>query len=159
MWKFAFPGLGIVAAGAIFAAFACPHNSLSSSVWSQIPGAPWAKYPGARRLAAILFLAVGIGSTLGILLVSHNKYYTLATAEKTGNVRVVEGVVTNFTPMPVDGHAMESFCVEKTCFQYSDHVFTGGFNNTSSQGGPIRAGLPVRVTYYGRRIVKLEIGK
>ena len=52
---------------------------------------------------------------------------------------------------------MERFCVSGTCFEYSDYVVTGGFNNTSSHGGPIRAGLPVRVSHVGDRIVKLEI--
>jgi hypothetical protein len=32
-----------------------------------------------------------------------------------------------------------------------------GFNNTSSHGGPIREGLPVRVSYVGNTILKLEI--
>jgi len=72
---------------------------------------------------------------------------------------VVEGTVSRFVPMPVTGHAMERFCVHDTCFEYSDFVITSGFNNTSSHGGPIREGLPVRVTFVGNKIVKLEITK
>jgi hypothetical protein len=52
---------------------------------------------------------------------------------------------------------MESFCVSGVCFRYSDYVVTAGFNQTSSHGGPIRDGLPVRVTYIGNTIVKLEV--
>jgi len=78
---------------------------------------------------------------------------------QTGRVNVVEGIVTNFDPMPYGGHKNESFCVARTCFHYSDFDFTGGgFNNTSSHGGPIRPGLPVRVTYVDGTIVRLQIG-
>ena len=59
--------------------------------------------------------------------------------------------------MPVSGHAMEHFCVRQACFEYSDFVITAGFNNTASYGGPIRDGLPVRVTYVGNAIAKLEV--
>ncbi|MEO7576992.1 MAG: hypothetical protein ABIT83_05210, partial [Massilia sp.] len=65
--------------------------------------------------------------------------------------------VADFVPMPAAGHAMERFCVQQACFSYSDFVIGGGFNNTASHGGPIRAGLPVRVTYVDGDIVKLEI--
>lgn len=85
----------------------------------------------------------------------------------TGNVapKVIAGPVRDFVPMPATGHAMERFCVRTACFQYSDYVLTGGFNNTSSHGGPIKEGRSVRVTYLeypswpGNVIVKLEIEK
>lgn len=32
-----------------------------------------------------------------------------------------------------------------------------GFNQIASHGGPIRAGLPLRVTYYDGQILRLEI--
>jgi hypothetical protein len=76
---------------------------------------------------------------------------------------VVTGNVSGFIPMPYGGHALERFCVQDACFEYSDYVNTGGFNHTSSHGGPIKDGLPVRVTYLkypnfpGNLIVKLEL--
>jgi hypothetical protein len=73
--------------------------------------------------------------------------------------RVVEGVVTDFRPMPWSGHGMERFCVQGRCFEYSDYVVTAGFNNTSTNGGPIREGLAVRVTYVDDEITKLEIAR
>jgi len=67
-------------------------------------------------------------------------------------------VVTRFKPMPPSGHAPEEFCVKDRCFQYSDFEVSPAFNTTSSHGGPIREGLPVRVTYVGNAIVRLEVG-
>ncbi len=61
--------------------------------------------------------------------------------------------------MPYAGHTKERFCVEDKCFTYSDFVPTIGFNNTSSHGGPIKAGMPVRVTFVGNTIIKLEVGR
>jgi hypothetical protein len=87
------------------------------------------------------------------------EYSSLTAAKETGRVKVVEGTVTNFKPMPVTGHAMERFCVRDACFEYSDYVITGGFNNTTSQGGPIKEGLPVRVMYVRNAIVKLEVAR
>jgi hypothetical protein len=76
---------------------------------------------------------------------------------------VVTGIVRDFVPMPFEGHADERFCVEAVCFHYSDYEQNGGFNHTSSHGGPIEEGLPVRVTYAASPstnvILKLEIQK
>jgi nitrate reductase NapE component len=47
--------------------------------------------------------------------------------------------------------------VQGVRFCYSDYMLVCGFNNTSSHGGPVRSGLPVRVTYAGENIFKLEI--
>jgi hypothetical protein len=86
---------------------------------------------------------------------------TLIISRRTIASTVVTGVVRDFVPMPYEGHAWEQFCVQTACFHYSDYYLTGGFNHTSSHGGPIRAGRPVRITYVPRRdgnvIVKLEI--
>ncbi len=53
---------------------------------------------------------------------------------------VVEGRITNFVPMPYEGHADENFAVSGVQFSYSDYGVSDAFNNTSSHGGPIKAG-------------------
>jgi hypothetical protein len=82
---------------------------------------------------------------------------------RSGKVRVVEGIVEHFHPMPATGHDTERFTVAGESFAYSDYEITGGFNNAASHGGPIRAGLPVRITFVQEPsrnvIVKLEIGR
>ncbi len=84
-----------------------------------------------------------------------------------GNVQVVQGSVEDFHPMPTGGGGIESFRVQGVKFEYSNFISNPGFNETSSYGGPIREGLPVRVTFvpdldsspHRNIIVKLEIEK
>lgn len=62
---------------------------------------------------------------------------------------VVEGEIENFVPMPVGGHAHESFTVKGIEFEYSDFDLSyHGFRNTSSHGGPItKNGQQVKLAY------------
>jgi hypothetical protein len=59
--------------------------------------------------------------------------------------------------MPYAGHAQKRFSVCGVPFSYSDYIETGGVNRSSSHGGPIRAGLWVRVSYVGNTIARLEV--
>jgi hypothetical protein len=78
-------------------------------------------------------------------------------ALKDGHASVVEGLVSDFTPMPVTGHASESFCVERHCFYYSDFDSSIGFHNAASRGGPIKQDLRLRVSFLGNTILRLEV--
>ena len=79
------------------------------------------------------------------------------SAMRNNRAAFIEGIVTDFKPMPYTGHAMESFVVYGVRFEYSDYVITAGFNNTTSHGGPIREGLPVRIWYRAIEILRLDI--
>ena len=81
------------------------------------------------------------------------------TAYQKGDYWLVEGLVTDFHPMPYEGHQDECFSVQDKRFCYSDYDVSPGFHNTSSHGGPIRSGLPVRIIYSGDTILRLEIPK
>ena len=70
---------------------------------------------------------------------------------------MIEGVVTDFQPMPSSGHGQESFTVSGVHFTYSDFVVTSGFHRTNYRGGPVRDGLHVRIHYRGQDIARLEI--
>lgn len=78
-----------------------------------------------------------------------------------GTASVVEGDVEEFQPMPVSGHGSEHFVVDGLRFQYSASTTSAGFNQTSIDGGPIRAGEHVRIRFVelgsGRTITKLEL--
>jgi len=84
-------------------------------------------------------------------------YYKAHKAYRTGQYSVVEGAVENFRPMPPEGHQDECFSVQRQTFCYSDYGITPGFNNSTSHGGPIRAGLPVRIAYYNHDILRIDI--
>ena len=75
------------------------------------------------------------------------------------NLHVVEGTVENFDPMPFGGHKYESFDVAGHHFRYSDFIITAGFHNTASHGGPLKAGLQVRLSYVGNDILRIEVAE
>lgn len=112
-----------------------------------------------RRAFPWFFLGFAVIWTLGALTGTYGEYRGLSGAIRSGNVQIVEGKVSEFVPMPYGGHSDERFCVARQCFAYSDYGVTSGFNNTASHGGPIREGLPVRITHVGGKIVRLEIGQ
>ena len=146
-WPFPAFGLIFIAAGVVLVL-----NRKALPGW-------WRGSPRASNAFAFFFLGFSILWTAIAFGATYSNYRSLVSAIETGSVKVAEGIVTNFKPMPVTGHAMEHFCVQGACFEYSDFVVTAGFNNTSSHGGPIREGLPVRVTYVGNAIAQLEVLK
>lgn len=146
-WKFATPGLAGVAIGVALITF---RRSLPS--W-------WRQRPRTSSVFAFGFFIFALLWTVTALVSTHHQYQVLSTATRTHRAGVVEGRVSSFLPMPASGNALESFCVAQTCFAYSDYVITGGFNNTSTLGGPIRAGLQVRIHYVGNTMTKLEVAE
>jgi hypothetical protein len=115
---------------------------------------------------SLVFLFVGLlalaslGWTTVVLLWVLGSYRTAEHALEDGTARVVEGRVEAFHPMPAEGHDTEHFTVSGVYFAYSDFVVTSGFNQTSSHGGPVHAGMQVRIHYVGApghaEILKLE---
>jgi hypothetical protein len=94
-----------------------------------------------------------------VSVISFLHYLYLLISALTGNYEVVQGQVEQFSPMPYEGHADESFVVKGKKFEYSDYSGVTGFHNTSSHGGPIRQGLQVRISYVDDTIIKLEVKK
>jgi hypothetical protein len=84
-------------------------------------------------------------------------YTRLQNAYRKGAFSIVQGEVENFHPMPPQGHSAECFSVKEERFCYGDAIISAGFNNDSAHGGPIRAGLPVRIAYVGDDILRLEV--
>jgi hypothetical protein len=98
--------------------------------------------------AAALFAVFEVGS------------YFLGRREKlnllnSGRCPIVEGVVTNFHPMPASGHGTESFEVIGERFTYADYEVTPCFNHTSSHGGPIHEGQPLKIWYSDNCIMRI----
>lgn len=80
-------------------------------------------------------------------------------AYQKGDYRTVEGIVSDFHPMPYEGHQDECFSVQEQRFCYSDFDVGPGFHNAASHGGPIRTGLQVRISYREGRILRLDVAK
>src|ERR1700751_953950 len=78
----------------------------------------------------------------------------LEGALRNGHYQVIEGPVDNFEPMNDCGKKHQSFSVRGVYFRYSDFIVDQCFNDSSTHGGPIRAGLLVRVSYVDRCILR-----
>jgi hypothetical protein len=123
----------------------------------QLPTWWWGRHPRWKSVLPFTFLGFAVLWTVVTFATTFWEYARLKGALLDGRAQVVEGTVTQFKPMPWAGHSDERFCVREKCFSYSNFEVTAGFNNAASHGGPIREGLPVRVTFVGNAIVKLEI--
>jgi hypothetical protein len=98
----------------------------------------------------IFWTALVLPSTLG-------EYLTLRNVLISNEFKTVEGIVSNFHPMPYEGHEEETFTVQGIRFSYSDYIATNAFNNTKSHGGPIDEGKAVKIDYYNGKILRLWI--
>lgn len=145
LWYFPSGGLIFIGVGILFNRFRDRVFQNWSPRWAKIFCRVWLGF-------SIFWTLISFTFTFG-------EYYFLNKAYKEGRFRVVEGVVTNFKPMPYEGHARESFDIQDKTFKYSNYNITAGFNDTASHGGPIREGLNVRASYVGNAIIKLEVEK
>jgi len=114
-------------------------------------------WTGFQRWTGYYFVAFSSLWTLAAFGTMWPEYTNLHNAYMQGQYSVVEGEVENFRPMPYDGHQDECFSVKGVTFCYSDYGPTAGFNNSTSHGGPIRAGLPVRIAYLGNHILRIDV--
>jgi hypothetical protein len=114
------------------------------------------RYKASYKWAYAIVIFASLWSLLSFSSMYSN-YQHFRRAYQAGQYLVAEGAVEDFHPMPYGGHQDECFSVQRVRFCYSDYGPTPGFNNTSSHGGPIRAELPIRVSYVGNTILKLEI--
>jgi hypothetical protein len=69
---------------------------------------------------------------------------------------VIEGVITDFDPMPRTGHAVERFRVGETDFAFSQWDGGCAFHQTQAFGSPLRPGQRVRIRHWEGKIMKLE---
>jgi hypothetical protein len=122
-------------------------------------------------VSSILYLNFRIGgigfalawAVLGIYFINKRNadYDRLFALRSSGQERVVEGVVTNFSPFGPRPHSRpkETFAVNDVTFAYppDDSTVMLGFSQLRSKGGPLRDNVLVRVNYIEDRIVRLEI--
>lgn len=139
-WWFALVGLLPAVPGAIIWRFSKNHQDSWRLKWFKF------SLPGF----ALLWLSM---ATIPMWL----EYTKLQEAYRRGAFSVVQGPVEDFHPMPPQRNSEECFSVENQRFCYSDNIISAAFNIDSVHGGPIRAGLPVRIAYVGNDILKLDV--
>jgi hypothetical protein len=139
-WWFPAVGLGFLALGAIL---------IKVGKVCQ-----WRGFQSATGYFMVAFASLWTLLTFGS---TFPEYYEAHKAYRTGQYSVVEGPVENFQPMPYEGHTPECFSVQLQRFCYSEYDVSPGFNNSTSHGGPIKAGLPVRIAYYNQQILRIQI--
>lgn len=136
----------------------CTVAAASFAVMVAIVWLFQSRIPAVRLKGSIIAAGVfGLACTGGWALIAWSQYLEVASALKTGCCTVVEGVVTDFHPMPFGGHSFESFGVAGVRFRYSDWNFGPGFHQSVARGGPIHSGLIVRIHRFGNDIARLEI--
>ena len=86
---------------------------------------------------------------------TYGQYRRAVSALADGRYAVVEGHVTDFVEKPKS----ESFMVDGVRFSYSPYVMTPGFNTPAWDGGPLREGMQVRISYVGNTILRLEVAR
>ncbi len=122
---------------------------------------PW--NPANHLVILTIALVFSFFWTLISFFITYAEYAHFRDVVLEDSCEMVEGKVENFNPMPWDGHQNETFRVQDVEFAYSDFDATNAFNNTKSHGGPIKAGLHVRICYTPtdtvNRILRLEIAK
>jgi hypothetical protein len=118
---------------------------------------PPSKRGSYKRLFPYLFTAFALVWTLAVFTGTYWDYLRLRSASRNGSCEIVQGTITNFVPMPKEGHATEHFVVNGHYFEYSDFTATAGFNNTQSHGGPLAEGRLVRICSLDGEIARLEI--
>jgi hypothetical protein len=104
---------------------------------------------------ALGIAAFGILWSLVSFSASYNQRRDALQVYAAGQYLIVEGPVESYQEEPVGKG--ECFSAQGKRFCYSDFVIVPGFNNAAWHGGPIRPGLPVRVSYVGDTILKLEV--
>lgn len=109
-----------------------------------------------KRTFKIIFFTISTLFMIAWNVIVHygqySSYNKLETQYANKEYKVVEGVVTNYSPMKKEGHgSMEYFIVDSIHFTFSDYIGTDGYNNSCVKGGVICGnGQKVRIEYYQR---------
>jgi len=115
----------------------------------------WQRRDRAPRVLALGFLAVWVG-VCAVNAVSDSRANRAAcTALGSGRALTAEGTVTDFSALPSDGRGFETFRLGGVAFRISPGR-GAALRRVSANGGPIRSGRKVRVTYAGEDILKVE---
>jgi hypothetical protein len=104
-----------------------------------------------------LFISfASFGVALVAAMISFVEYHQMKLALAEGDYQVTEGTVTEFVPMPSNGHPIESFSVGEVSFHYGSGWDSIGFNSAWNRGY-IHNDVQVRITHRGVDILRVEV--
>lgn len=90
----------------------------------------------------LVLMAVEVATHLAVYWVPyHNNFYYV------GPYQIVEGTVENYQFTTKSASNVERFRVKGVSFAYANHGLPQCFHKTAKDGGPIRQGLVVRISY------------
>jgi hypothetical protein len=129
----------------LFFALAYLRYSILVTDWASIKKGEG----GIEIVYALAFVSLAVYMTVSITPPSIRNYLETSRIYYNQEYKVVEGEIEGFIPRLPDRRNNESFIVKGIKFEYSDSDLSYyGFNNTSSQGGPITGnGQLVRLAY------------
>ena len=103
-----------------------------------------------------LMIIFSLFATITIVGGRWSDYEECLSAYREGKCPVVEGIVKDLGREPGRGPT-ECFHVNDVHFCYSEFEASTGYNRSSENGGIIRDGLAVRITYYEGKILRIEV--
>ena len=110
-------------------------------------------------MIGLVVLCFSIGWTITTTIPTWVERQKLISALRSHRCRLLNGLVTDFHPMPYQGHSNETFVLDGNRFEYSDYRVQPGFHQTASHGGPIEAGMRVRICAQGNDIAFLQFAR
>ncbi|MGJ5038537.1 hypothetical protein ACQR13_30865 [Bradyrhizobium sp. HKCCYLRH3059] len=122
----------------------------------QALGIPYLPKSNVVRYGPVVFATIWTVGAFALTFVPYHRHHRLAAS---GECRMVEGPVEQFTPGPLARRSSESFTVSGVPFQYSAMDLIEGFHATAARGGPLTPGAYVRICYdpSDSVILRLEI--
>ena len=115
-----------------------------------------------RGGTTILAVAAGLAVFFAVRTLDHRRtHQECVDALRKGDGRLVEGKIENFHPLDsiFQSPSYESFEVGGVTVRYPLLAGRCGFHRTTVEGGPIRAGMRVRITEWQGEVLKLELEK
>ncbi len=123
----------------------------------------WSRRLGQTGIAllplVLIFGLVGLGAIgipATILSAQYSEQQQARQALKNGGCSIVEGVVTDFVPMPPGGHSTESFTMSGRHFRYPGGWGSVPFNSEYNHGY-IHNGVHARLCFVDDKIYRVEV--
>lgn len=114
--------------------------------------------PRDPRMAGFLLASVALVGVTGYQLRAYFAEETsLVHVLNTGQARIVEGEITDYTPQAWTGRPLESFRVGGERFSFDGFGATPAYHKRVRNGGPLREGMRVRLFEFRGNILRVEV--